>query len=191
MAVDTRVKILQAAAKLIVRQGYTATSVCQIAKAAGIGKATVYHHFPDKKAIVMALLERNPVRIQGALDAVKGVSDPRRRIEAIAKASVRLRNESFDLFQVIRRELPDSRPKLHSQLASFLMLYMTQIQEAVHQGIRQGIFRPADPFSAANALLAMLTGLYVQMYLGGGRFPDPEKALASMLEIFFRGIDGR
>ena len=63
MTTDTREKILQVASKLIVRQGYTATSISQIAAETGIGKATVYHHFPDKEAIVYALLDRSSSRV--------------------------------------------------------------------------------------------------------------------------------
>jgi AcrR family transcriptional regulator len=59
MSSDTRNTILQVANRLFVRQGYTATSTRQIAEEAGIGKATIYHHFPDKQAIVLALLENH------------------------------------------------------------------------------------------------------------------------------------
>ncbi|MBN1438837.1 MAG: TetR/AcrR family transcriptional regulator [Anaerolineales bacterium] len=191
MAADTREKILQVAAKLIVRQGYTATSVNQIARDTGIGKATVYHHFPDKRAIVTALLERNSGRLRAVLADRKAERDPRRQIESVALAAVRMRSETFDLFQVIRREVPDSRPVLHAQLASFLEVYMREVTKAIGGGIRRGMFRPVDPAQAARALLAMITGLYVQIYLGAGSFPDPEKTIRSMLEIFFRGIESR
>jgi TetR/AcrR family transcriptional repressor of nem operon len=191
MAIETREKILQVAAKLFVRQGYTATSVHQIAKEAGIGKATVYHHFPGKQAIAYSLLDRSSSRVRAVLSAVSAETGPRRQIEAIAKAGIRLRTESFDLFQVIRREVPDSRARIHSQLASVLLIYMPRITSAIQKGIREGTFRPVNPSKAANALLAMLTGLYVQIYLGGDRFPEPEKTLLSMLEIFFRGIETR
>jgi AcrR family transcriptional regulator len=191
MTLNTREKILQVAAKLIVRQGYTATSVSQIARETGIGKATVYHHFPDKKAIVQALLERNSVRVRDTLSAVNEEADPRKQIETIAMASLRLRSESFDLFQVIRRELPESRAALHLQLASFLTVYTSQVSGAIRQGVNRGVFRPVDPAEAARTLLSMVMGLYVQAYLSGNRMSEPEKILGSMLDIFFRGIESR
>ncbi len=191
MTIDTREKILQAASKLFVRQGYTATSVNRISKEAGIGKATVYHHFPDKQAIAYSLLDRSSARVRDTLAAVRGGDDPRRQIETIARAGLRLRSESFDLFQVIRREVPDSRNRVHAQLAAFFIIYNSRFTDAIQKGVRLGIFRPVDPSEAARALLTMLTGLYVQIYLSGNRFPDPEKTLHAMLEIFFRGIDIR
>ena len=191
MAADTREKILQVAAKLFVRRGYTATSVNQISKEAGIGKATVYHHFPDKQAIAFSLLEGASEKVREGLLVVSAEDNPRRRIEAIANAAVRMRAETFDLFQVIRREVPGSRTRLHTQLAAIILGYTMHVTDAVKQGIGQGIFRPVDPADAARALLTMVTGLYVQIYLSGGRIPEPEKAMRPMLEIFFKGIDSR
>ncbi len=188
---DTREKILQAAGKLIVRQGYTATSISQIAGETGIGKATVYHHFPGKEAIVYALLDRSSSRVHATLSAVDAGDDPHRQIEAIARAGIRLRGELFDLFQVIRREVPGSRNRVHAELASFFVVYTTQFTKAIQTGVRQGIFRRVDPAEAARTLLTMLAGLYVQIYLSGDRIPDPEKTIHFMLEIFFRGIETR
>ncbi len=188
---DTREKILQVAAKLFIRQGYTATSISQIAGEIGIGKATVYHHFPDKEAIVYALLDRSSSRVHETLSAVNAGNDPHKQIEAIAKAGIRLRGESFDLFQVIRREVPGSRNRVHAELASFFVDYTTQFTEAIQTGIRRGLFRRVDPSEAARTLLTMLAGLYVQIYLSGNRIANPEKTIHSMLEIFFHGIETR
>src|SRR4051812_1646267 len=49
---DTRTRIAQAALELFAAQGITATTVDQIADAAGVGRRTVFHHFPTKDAIL-------------------------------------------------------------------------------------------------------------------------------------------
>jgi AcrR family transcriptional regulator len=54
----SRAHILDAALKLFAHRGYGATSVRDIAEAAGLSKGNVYHHFPDKEAIFRELLER-------------------------------------------------------------------------------------------------------------------------------------
>src|SRR5260370_8819001 len=50
-----RDQILSAAAKLIAEHGYHKTSMDAIALAVGIHKASLYHHFESKEAIVIAL----------------------------------------------------------------------------------------------------------------------------------------
>jgi AcrR family transcriptional regulator len=186
---DTRERILQAAGRLFLRQGYTATSVSRISKEARIGKATVYHHFKDKHAIIQALLDRTISRIQNAISTADGDTDPRRRIEATAKASLGFLKESMDLFQVIRREVPESRGRLQSEFAAFIRSYTASLTDAIREGIRQGIFRQVNPSDAARALLAMLTGLYAQFFAEGNRETVSEKTLASILDVFFQGIE--
>jgi AcrR family transcriptional regulator len=54
----SRTQILDAALKLFSHRGYGATSVRDIAEAAGLSKGNVYHHFPDKETIFRALLDQ-------------------------------------------------------------------------------------------------------------------------------------
>src|SRR6201994_4742613 len=50
--------ILKAALRLVTKRGFRAVSVNEIAAEAGVGKMTIYRHWPNKAALVMdALLE--------------------------------------------------------------------------------------------------------------------------------------
>ena len=53
----TRAKILSAAVDLAAKQGFERTSMAQIARHAGIGMGTLYHHMPDKRALLLELIE--------------------------------------------------------------------------------------------------------------------------------------
>lgn len=50
--------IVEAATRLFAEQGFQAVSVAAIAQAAGVGKATVFHHFSNKLALYEAVLSR-------------------------------------------------------------------------------------------------------------------------------------
>jgi AcrR family transcriptional regulator len=54
----SRTQILDGALKLFSHRGYGATSVQEIADAAGVSKGNVYHHFPDKESIFRELLDQ-------------------------------------------------------------------------------------------------------------------------------------
>ena len=54
----SRERILEAALQLFSSQGYRATSVRDIAAGAGVSTGNVYHHFPDKEAIYLTLLDQ-------------------------------------------------------------------------------------------------------------------------------------
>lgn len=54
---QSRREVLDAALQLFSHQGYRATTVREIADAAGVSVGNVYHHFPDKEAIFRTLLD--------------------------------------------------------------------------------------------------------------------------------------
>ncbi|AHW64632.1 Putative transcriptional regulator, TetR-family [Corynebacterium glyciniphilum AJ 3170] len=53
---DTSAELLDAAAELFTTEGYGSVSTRQLAEAAGIRQATIYHYFPGKKGLLLALL---------------------------------------------------------------------------------------------------------------------------------------
>lgn len=54
----SRRQILDSALKMFSHRGYGATSVQDIAEAAGLSKGNIYHHFPDKETIFRELLDQ-------------------------------------------------------------------------------------------------------------------------------------
>lgn len=54
---ETRDRLIQAAVKLILRQGFPATTVDQICAESGFTKGSFFHHFPNKEAIGMAVVK--------------------------------------------------------------------------------------------------------------------------------------
>ena len=50
--------ILQAALRLFSKQGFRGTSIREIATEAGLSTGNVYHHFPDKEALFITLLDQ-------------------------------------------------------------------------------------------------------------------------------------
>lgn len=56
---DTRLSILRAARELIQTRSYLGLSFQELADRVGIRKASLYHHFPSKEALGIAVLERS------------------------------------------------------------------------------------------------------------------------------------
>ncbi len=65
-----REQLLAAAARLFATQGYTATTMQQVAVAAGVGKATLYHYVRDKPALLSAIAGGHVARLQALVEAV-------------------------------------------------------------------------------------------------------------------------
>lgn len=185
---DTYHTILNVAERLFARQGYTATSMRQIAEEVGIGKATIYHHFPDKEAIAMALLEMQLGQMGQALEVIQVESDPCRRIEVAVGNSVRFLYESTEFLQTLRREVPGARERIYVHLASFFNSFLELMAEALQRGMETGIFRPMDPYPTARVLMTIIQGNFVQVLMLGERAGSSEKATEALLDVFYNGI---
>ncbi|CAG1016995.1 HTH-type transcriptional repressor NemR [Anaerolineales bacterium] len=188
---ETYDKILQTARRLFVQQGYTATSMRQVAEQAEIGKATIYHHFPDKQAIVMALLQKSTDRMDEVLEVIRAEGDPRQRIRVAVTASIAFLLESADILQIVRREVPSGRDQMQSKFVRFFQEYIVLLTDAIQRGMEQGTFRSVDPANAARVLLTTVQGTFAMAYLVGERPQSPEESAAKLLEIYFQGIDAR
>ncbi len=187
----THDKILKVARRLFVKQGYTATSMRQVAEEAGIGKATIYHHFPDKQAIAMALLDKVGLRRDEGLQLVRGESDPRARIRVAMTANFDSLLESLDIMQIVRREVPSGRAQMQAGFMDFFQESMALLTDAIRRGTREGVFRPVDPDKAARILMTMIIGTFAMTYLGSGNPKLSQEDAEALLDVYFQGIEAR
>jgi len=83
----TKAAILAAARDLMAERGYSATTIEQIADAAGVAVQTVYKHFGSKPAIVTAFIEqaRQDPRLAEQRKRLLATTDARQRVRLIAQ----------------------------------------------------------------------------------------------------------
>jgi TetR/AcrR family transcriptional regulator len=62
-----REKILEAAEELFARRGFAGVGLSEIADAVGLGKSSLFHHFPTKAQLYAAVTERILTEIEHAL----------------------------------------------------------------------------------------------------------------------------
>src|SRR3954469_10540891 len=68
--VTGRGRILREARLLFTAQGFAAVSMQQIADAAGVNKATLYHHFVDKEDLFVSVMAEEFARMATAMGDV-------------------------------------------------------------------------------------------------------------------------
>ncbi len=79
----SQTRIVLAALDLFVEYGVSGTSLQMIADTVGVTKAAVYHQFRTKEAIVVAAVEVELGRLEGALDAAEAGERGRDAVEAL------------------------------------------------------------------------------------------------------------
>lgn len=82
---NTREKLVETAAGLFARRGYSATGMADILKAAGVHRGSLYHAFPAKQDLLLAVLERYLAGLEERVvaPAFASVADPIERIFAL------------------------------------------------------------------------------------------------------------
>jgi AcrR family transcriptional regulator len=79
---DQREPILSSAAHLFAQRGYAGTSMNQVAEACGLSKATLYHYYRDKYALLVSIADGHVSRLQSLVNevaALKLAPEPRLR----------------------------------------------------------------------------------------------------------------
>lgn len=85
---DTRDNLLKLAAKIFSEQGYSATTMRNIAEQAGIEAASIYYHFPSKEALVDEVMQIGADSILGYMTARLDGLGPEATAEARFRAAV-------------------------------------------------------------------------------------------------------
>jgi AcrR family transcriptional regulator len=85
MTPDTRTRLMLAAMKLFWEKGYGSTSVADVLQAARVNSGSLYHFFPGKQELLLAVLDayRDGIRSMLLEPAWRGVEDPIERVFAL------------------------------------------------------------------------------------------------------------
>jgi AcrR family transcriptional regulator len=175
--------LLDAAAERFSAVGIAKTTMEDIAREAGAGKATLYRHFPNKAAVLDALLERENRRLARVVEgAVARQRTTPCRIEAAFVAALGFLRSHALLNKGLREEPDVVLPYLTSWSAPLLRSCMTLFTDMIRKGVEAGELRPVDPEWAAETLFRLLLSFFTlpQLTL---RLDDPEEVRA-----YVRGI---
>ena len=82
-----RRQVLTVASELFAKKGFEATSIRDIATAAGMMSGSLYYHFASKEDLYIAVQDASISKIFNAVSgAIAGIADPWERLEAAAVA---------------------------------------------------------------------------------------------------------
>jgi AcrR family transcriptional regulator len=182
--VDTREKILETATRLFSSQGYTNTSLSQVAKEAQVSKALIFWHFDNKEKLFRTALQRTlePYFIN-VVDDLEGLSeiDQIRRLvdEYYAFVSRNIYSVKFFLSLILREEKhPDD---VVGHMDELQRVYRNLLADIIDHGRQSGIFREdVKPELDAGLILTALHGILVQGFMGGESFEKADALLAHL-----------
>lgn len=176
---NTKQRILAIAAELFARQGYTGTSIADIARELGTTTAALYYHFPSKADILAGLLTEplaSYQRIIASLDSDQPTA------EDLLNAFIDLAAESSELATIVDRD------------PTVLAMIDERLPRTSRETIEQVIAAIAAPSGGdhaailrAHAAFGVVKGATMAaMAMGGGKLSDADRA--EILEAALRAL---
>jgi AcrR family transcriptional regulator len=161
---ERRERILHEAQQLFFAQGLRGVSMDAVAAAAGIKKANLFHYFPSKEALELAVLERFSIDLRERLAAQFAASaeDP---IDAVARMfeeaarGMRRRRCRGGCFAGNLAQEADHRESVRVRVAQLLRFWVEEVARLLERARTAGYFRrELDPEPAAEAILSLFEG---------------------------------
>ncbi|MCF2528853.1 substrate-binding domain-containing protein [Yinghuangia soli] len=173
-SVELRREILDAALKVFARDGYRASSVRDIAEAAGITAPGLLHHFGSKSALLIEAL-RHREQIDGSFSAGRDLRGSGALLAVVELAEYNTRQRGLaELFCVLSAEATSSEHPAHEYFKQRYDWFRDYVGQGFAQLAEGGDLRPGvDPVRAARSTVALLDGLQTQWLLDPGAVDMP------------------
>ncbi|HEY1968250.1 MAG TPA: TetR/AcrR family transcriptional regulator [Pseudonocardia sp.] len=149
--------MLTAAADAFVTFGYHGTTMREIAKRAELSVPGLYHHYPSKQNMLVAVLDTVMTELRSRMAAAEAEAgdDPVLRLELLVTALVLFQCHRTGLSLVAMSEMRSLEPASRRRIATGRTALQRQVDGAVLDGAARGLFRVRYPLDASRAVVTM------------------------------------
>ncbi|KPB83756.1 TetR family transcriptional regulator [Pseudomonas syringae pv. tomato] len=188
-----KVEIIQAAMIIFARDGYAGASLTNIAKVAGISQVGLLHHFPNKLALLQAVLEHRDTYVasrlqeadqdgslQGFMSFLKLVMSFSIEDAAVSQALMIINTESLSVTHPAHRWFSERFGIVHGHLQAHLNALIQAGEVRSDVDVRQ----------ISLEIAAMMDGMQIQWLRSPGDV-QIEQAFARFIERLARDLTGR
>ncbi|MGB4703602.1 MAG: TetR/AcrR family transcriptional regulator [Candidatus Saccharicenans sp.] len=185
---DLKLRILERSRDLFFKYGFSRLSMDELAEDLGISKATLYRHFPDKEALLRAVMAMTRDRVLSQIQAI--VRDGRLPVKFRLTAYLEFLSRFMSgLSRDFIRDLRQKLPELWKEMDDFRRQQVFPlVSEVIMEGVRKGEIKS----DLDGRLFLEIFWYLVQEFMT----PDwiishdysPSELLESMIDILFYGI---
>jgi AcrR family transcriptional regulator len=166
--VATRERILDAALQVFAQKGYHRAVVDDIVRASGTSKGAVYHHFPNKEALFLALVDEFSARLAEAIaGAIAGSHGALGKVEAALRAGLETFARHRELARILLLESVSLGPAYQAKRAEVHGRFAALIRAYLDQAVAEGSIPPLDTRVATLAWLGAVNEVVIQWLHGG------------------------
>lgn len=145
--ITTADAILDAVTGVFAEKGYNGARVDELARAAGVNKATLYYQIGDKEALYHAVLERVFRRIADSIEtSTSDTADCEEQIRSFITTFATGIEKSKTFSPILLREIVSGGSNLPNAALLQMGRIFNTLTRALHNGEKSGRFRPVNVF---------------------------------------------
>jgi len=191
--IATRRRVLDAAEKLFAQRGYEPASMADVAERAGVGVGTLYHHFPDKRALLLALIDdwgdrelaHGRARMAPLREAHQGV---RAVIAGLLASSSHELSRGGGL-RLVLLELAERDNDVRTRLARIDQVAIERLGDFLAAARARGRIRASvDPHTAAFLVIRATQAAATEVFVRGTSDLAPLQILEGLTDMICRYI---
>jgi AcrR family transcriptional regulator len=156
---ERRQRMLTAAGGLFARSGYDAVQMADVARAAGVGKPTLYRYFGSKEELFGEVfcdaLEELRRRVE---DAMAHDLTPAASLALIIRTLVEVLARQTEILRLVSGDHPGLAQRWREVFRSRRRPILDALRRALERGVTSGDFRPVDLEVAPALILGMIRG---------------------------------
>jgi AcrR family transcriptional regulator len=184
--------ILDTADLMLARWGYKKMTMDELAQEVGIGKGTIYLHFPSKEELVLSHIDRIVRRLKGKLTAIaNSEKPPADRIREMLLTRVLFRFDSVQHYTGSLSELLSAiRPSLLARRERHFEEEAQIFADVIKEGRRLGALEADDAAGAARAMILATNSLlpYNLSTAELGKRKEIEKKAGQIADLVLMGL---
>jgi AcrR family transcriptional regulator len=163
----TRARLITHALRLFGERGFASTPVSAIAESAGVSQGLLYHYFPGKTELLVAIFEETIRDVRESWARADAEPHPRLRLTALLRAIgalIRERRDFWALSYGVRMQ-----PEVLASLEPLLAPWTHEIHEKLRRYLRNAGWQDAE--LEALLLFAQIDGLSQHYVLDPAGYP--------------------
>ena len=185
--VATRERILDGALDVFARKGYHRAIVDDIVRASGTSKGAVYHHFPNKEAVFVALVDDFAGLLASRLATEVGARQGAlAKVEAALKAVLTTFTDNERLARLILLEAVSLGPAYQRKRAEVADRFAALIRRYLDEAVADGSLPAVDTRVATLAWLGAVNEIVVQWL--HGTVDDVAATIPALTRLLLRSI---
>ncbi len=156
-------------------------SMAEIAESAGVGRVTLYAHFPSREQLLRQVLNRIMDRTEASFAAIDVTQGPWAALDQLVDSSWRLLADLTGVLVAVEQAIPADLHAEHQHRP------MTKVREILRMGRSAGVFRDDQPAEWQSACyLAILHAAAAEVRAGRLRDDDAGRLVKESIRALVR-----